>query len=152
MPTVWRIVKAKHAASAFDGEGARRSGGRWTSLGRRAVYTSSTVALATLEMIAHLDSTAPLPAYVLIEATVPDSLITTVDLAALPSNWRQYPSPPESRVIGDAWLDAKRSAVLKVPSALVPVEYNYVMNPQHPDFALITTGAPLSFPLDPRLL
>ena len=103
-------------------------------------------------MIAHLDSTAPLPAYVLIEATVPDSLITTVDLAALPSNWRQYPSPPESRVIGDAWLDAKRSAVLKVPSALVPVEYNYVMNPQHPDFALITTGAPLSFPLDPRLL
>ncbi len=152
MPTVWRIVKAKHAASAFDGEGARRSGGRWTSVGRRAVYTSSTVALAALEMIAHLDSTVPLPAYTLIEATVPEPLITAVDLAALPSNWRQYPSPPELRMIGDGWLDAKRAAVLKVPSALVPVEYNYVINPEHPDFALITTGDPTGFPLDPRLL
>jgi RES domain-containing protein len=152
VPTVWRIVKTKHAASAFDGEGARRSGGRWTSVGRRAVYTSSTVALATLEMIAHLDSTALLRAYTLIEATVPASLITAVDMAALPANWRQYPSPPELRAIGDTWLDAKRSAALKVPSALVAVEYNYVINPQHLDFALITTGPPLSFPLDPRLL
>lgn len=152
MPTVWRIVKTKHAASAFDGEGARRSGGRWTSVGRRAVYTSGTVALATLEMIAHLDSAAPLRAYTLIEATVPASLISAVDMAALPSNWRQYPSPPELRAIGDSWLDAKRSAVLKVPSALVAVEFNYVMNSAHPDFALITTGPPLSFPLDPRLL
>jgi len=110
------------------------------------------VALAALEMIAHLDSTVPLPAYTLIEATVPEPLITAVDLAALPSNWRQYPSPPELRMIGDGWLDAKRAAVLKVPSALVPVEYNYVINPEHPDFALITTGDPTGFPLDPRLL
>ena len=152
MPTVWRIVKTKHAASAFDGEGARRSGGRWTSVGRRAVYASSTVALAALEMIAHLDSTVPLAAYTLIEVNVPESLVTAVDLAALPSNWRQYPSPQELQAIGDSWLDAKRSAVLKVPSALVAVEYNYVINPQHPDFALITTGPPLAFPLDPRLL
>ncbi len=55
-------------------------------------------------------------------------------------------------MIGDGWLDAKRAAVLKVPSALVPVEYNYVINPEHPDFALITTGDPTGFPLDPRLL
>jgi len=152
VPTVWRIVKAKHAASAFDGEGARHSGGRWTSVGRRAVYASSTVALATLEMIAHLDSTAPLPAYTLIEVTVPETLITAVDVAALPSDWRQYPSPPDLRAVGDAWLDTKASTVLKVPSALVAVEYNYVLNPEHPDFGLITTGPPLSFPLDPRLI
>jgi RES domain-containing protein len=152
VPSVWRIVKAKHAASAFDGEGARRSGGRWTSLGRRAVYTSSTVALATLEMIAHLDSTAPLRAYVLIEVTVPDSLITAVDSSALPSNWREYPAPLELRVIGDSWLDRKTSAVLRVPSAIVPVEYNYVINPQHHDFPLIATGPAVSFPIDPRLL
>jgi len=121
-------------------------------MGRRAVYTSSTVALATLEMIAHLDSTAPLPAYTVIKVTVPEALITAVDVAALPSNWREYPSPPDLRVIGDAWLDAKTSAVLKVPSALVAVEYNYVMNPEHRDFARIVTGPPLSFPLDPRLV
>jgi RES domain-containing protein len=103
-------------------------------------------------MIAHLDSTTLLPAYALIEVTVPERLITAVDVAALPSDWRQYPSPSDLRVIGDGWLDMKTSAVLKVPSALVAVEYNYVMNPEHPDFALITTGAPLSFPLDPRLI
>jgi len=149
--TVWRIVKAKHARSAFDGEGARRSGGRWTSAGRRVVYTSSTIALATLEVLVHLDSTVPLPAYRLIEATVPDSLITTVDMNSLPSNWRQYPAPLELRTIGDDWLDKRDSAVLKVPSALVAVEYNYLINPEHPDFPRITTGTPISFPVDPRL-
>ncbi len=152
MPTAWRIVKARYARSAFDGEGAKRSGGRWTSAGRRAIYTSSTVALATLEMIAHLDSTALLPAYVLIEVTFPASLATSIDVAALPANWWKYPSPLELRVLGDAWLDAKTSAVLKVPSALVAVEDNYLINPEHPDFTLITTGPPLSFPVDPRLL
>ena len=151
MLTVWRIVKAKHAASAFDGEGARRSGGRWTSAGRRVVYTSSTIALATLEMLAHLDSTVPLPAYRLIEATIPDSLITAVETNSLPSNWRQYPAPPELRIIGDHWLDKRDSAVLMVPSALVAVEYNYLINPEHPDFPRITTGTPVSLPVDPRL-
>lgn len=151
MLTVWRIVKAKHAGSAFDGEGARRSGGRWTSAGRRVVYTSSTIALATLEMLAHLDSTVPLPAYRLIEATIPDSLITALEPNSLPSNWRQYPAPPELQIIGDNWLEQRDSAVLKVPSALVAVEYNYLINPEHPDFALITTATPVSFAVDPRL-
>ncbi|HWC72808.1 MAG TPA: RES family NAD+ phosphorylase [Gemmatimonadales bacterium] len=152
MLTVWRIVKAKHAASAFDGEGARRSGGRWTSAGRRAVYTSGTIALATLEMLAHLDSTTALAAYRLIEVTFPDSLVSAVRLTDLPTNWREYPAPLELRVIGDKWLDSEQSAVLKVPSALVPVEYNYVINPQHHDFPLITRGNPVTFPVDPRLL
>lgn len=151
MLTVWRIVKAKHAASAFDGEGARRSGGRWTSAGRRAVYTSSTIALATLEILVHLDSTVPLPAYRLIEATIPESLVTAIETKSLPSNWRQYPAPPELHVIGDDWLHRQDSAVLKVPSALVAVEYNYLINPQHPDFPKITIGTPVSFPVDPRL-
>jgi len=149
--TVWRIVKAKHAASAFDGEGARRSGGRWTSAGRRAVYTSSTIALATLEIVVHLDSTVPLPAYRLIDATIPESLITAVETQSLPSNWRQYPAPLELRAIGDDWLQRQDAAVLKVPSALVAVEYNYVINPQHPDFPQIRIGTPVSFPVDPRL-
>jgi RES domain-containing protein len=150
--TAWRIVKAKYAASAFDGEGARLAGGRWTSIGRRAVYASGSVALAALEMIAHLDTTALLPAYVLIEVTVPESLVTSVDVATLPSDWRRYPAPAELRRIGDRWLDGKASAVLRVPSVLVAVEYNYVLNPGHPDFGRIRTGAPAHFPLDPRLL
>ena len=152
MLTVWRIVKAKHAATAFDGEGARLSGGRWTSAGRRAVYTSSTIALATLEMLAHLDSTTPLTAYRVIEVTIPESLVSAVDVAALPAKWRDYPAPAELRAIGDSWLDAQRAAVLKVPSALVAVEYNYLLNPEHKDFPRITRGKPVPFPVDPRLL
>jgi RES domain-containing protein len=115
------------------------------------VYTSSTIALATLEMLAHLDSTVPLPAYRLIKATIPDSLITAVETNSLPSNWRQYPAPPELRIVGDNWLERRDSAVFKVPSALVAVEYNYLINPQHQDFPKITIGTPVSFPVDPRL-
>jgi RES domain-containing protein len=116
------------------------------------VYASGTIALATLEIIVHLESTAPLPAYRLIEMSIPESLVTALQLNSLPANWRQYPAPAELRVLGDEWLDTRRSAVLKVPSALVAIEYNYVINPHHPDFGLITTGSPLPFPLDPRLL
>ena len=151
MLTVWRMVKTRYAAYAFDGEGARFLGGRWTSEGRRAVYTSGSVALATLEIVAHLDSTVPLPAYSLIEVTVPARFVTAVVAAALPPDWRTYPEPPSTRAIGDRWLDAARHAVLKVPSALVPVESNYVLNPAHPDFRRITIGKPVPFTLDARL-
>ena len=152
MLTVWRIVKTKYASSAFDGLGAKRNGGRWTSSGRRAVYTSSTAALATLEVLAHIDSTALLLSYSLIQATVPEQLVTSVALATLPEDWKNFPAPPRLQAIGDAWLRDRTSAVLRVPSALVPVDFNYLLNPEHPDFPLITPGQPVPFPLDPRLL
>lgn len=115
------------------------------------MYTSSTIALATLEMLAHLDSTGPLTAYRVIEVTIPERLVSAVESTTLPSNWRHYPAPAELRVIGDTWLDAQHTAVLKVPSALVAVEYNYLISPQHPDFSLITRGKPVPFSVDPRL-
>jgi len=154
LPTVWRIVKTKYAASAFDGEGAKLAGGRWTSVGRKAVYASSTVALATLEMVAHLDSTKPLAAYSLIRVEIPDSLVASVDLKDLPPNWTEYPPPPQLAAIGDGWLNAKTHAVLKVPTALgaaeIP-EFNYVLNPEHPEFPRIRFGDPIPFHLHHRL-
>ena len=116
------------------------------------MYTSSTIALATLEILAHLDSTTPLTAYRVIEVTISESLVSAVDLETLPANWRDYPAPAELRAIGDSWLDAQRAAVLKVPSVLVAVEYNYLLNPEHADFGKITRGKPVPFPVDPRLL
>ncbi len=151
MLTVWRMVKAKYAATAMDGEGARQFGGRWTSEGRRAVYTSGSVALATLEIVAHLDATGPLPAYVLIAVRVPARLVTVVDVEDLPPDWRIWPAPASTRVIGDRWLDAARHPVLRVPSALVPVESNYVLNPAHPAFARLAIAQPVPFTLDARL-
>lgn len=151
MLTAWRIVKTRHAASAFDGEGARVYGGRWTSVGRPAVYTSSTVALATLELLVHLDSTKPLSAYSLFEIGIPEALVTAPDVAALPDTWRDFPSPPELRAIGDAWLDDRKAAVLRVPSAVTAVEFNYLLNPEHADFHLITIGSRQPYEIDARL-
>jgi len=150
--TAWRIVKQRHAATAFDGEGARRAGGRWTSIGRRAVCTSGTIALATLEMLAHLGSDAPLPAYRLFAVQIPEQLIHRLNPADLPCHWMEYPAPPELLALGDAWLDSGIFPVLAVPSAVVGAELNYVLNPLHRDFPLITIGPELPSRVDSRLL
>ncbi|MGH7614190.1 MAG: RES family NAD+ phosphorylase [Gemmatimonadales bacterium] len=154
MPAAWRIVKAKHAARAFDGEGARLHGGRWTSVGRSAVYTSGTVALATLELLVHLDSAAPLAAYVLFAVAIPEQTVSVLDPISLPRNWRASPAPAALRALGDRWLEESRSAVLRVPSAVVGavgVEFNYLLNPAHPDFHRITIGPEQAYDLDERL-
>ena len=154
MPSAWRIVKAKHAARAFDGEGARLYGGRWTSVGRSAVYTSSTVALATLELLVHLDSDAPLAAYVLFSVTIPENVVSILDPVTLPRDWRASPAPAALQALGDRWLEEGRSAVLRVPSAVVGavgVEFNYLLNPAHGDFRLISIGPEQPYDVDERL-
>ncbi len=148
----WRIVKAKHAATAFDGEGARLLGGRWNSPGTRMVYTSATVALAALEMLVHLGRGMTLPSYALIACQFDESLVTPLDESRLPLNWRSYPAPVELQTIGDEWAKGAASAVLRVPSAVVEKEANYLLNPDHPDFAKIHINAPEPFALDLRLV
>jgi RES domain-containing protein len=150
--TAWRIVKTKYAHAAFDGEGARRDGGRWTSVGRRAVYAAGTLALATLEIVVHIDSSATLPAYSVFQMAIPDDLVENVEVDSLPDDWREYPSPAALRALGDAWLDAARSPALKVPSAVVPVEFNYLLNPAHPEFPQVVIGPQLPYEIDTRLI
>lgn len=152
MPTSWRIVKARHAATAFDGEGARLEGGRWNSPGSPMVYTAGSAALAALEMLVHLGRAATLPAYVLIACSFDEALVTRANRATLPANWRSYPAPPELQQLGDAWLRRGTSAVLEVPSAVIPTEPNYLLNPQHADFPSIARTAPQPFEFDLRLL
>lgn len=149
------MVKAKHLESALTGEGAFRFGARWTSAGRRAVYAASTTSLAILEVLAHLDDTRPLAAYVLIPLELPERLVVAVPRKALPPNWREFPAPPTLQAIGDAWLAAGTSPCLRVPSVLVPdlegAEANFILNPVHPDFRRIKVGAPIPVEFDPRL-
>ena len=152
MLTVWRITKRQHAPAAFDGEGARLFGGRWNSPGVPAVYASETRALAMLEVLAGLGETAKLDAYVLIGASLDESLVAELDTQRLPENWRAYPPPPTVQALGNRWLADSASPALRVPSALVPHEWNYVLNPRHPDFRAIQISAPEPVPLDPRLL
>jgi RES domain-containing protein len=150
--TVSRIVKAKYASSAFDGEGARINGGRWNSPGSSVVYTASSGALAALEMLVHLGRSAILPSYVIVSCTFEEVLVSHVERSTLPGNWRSYPAPPALQRMGDEWLKRRESAVLEVPSVIIDTESNYLLNPTHPDFALVTIAAPRPFEFDLRLL
>lgn len=152
MPTAWRIVKKRYAGAAFDGEGARRYGGRWNPPGISVVYASETRALCLLEVLAGIRSVKPIHAYVLIPVTFDDSLVTSVALDKLPTNWRQSPPPASTRRIGHDWIDHKDSLILRVPSAIVPEEVNYLLNPAHPDFANVEIGARQDVTIDRRLL
>ncbi len=147
----WRITKRRYTGSAFDGEGARRYGGRWNSPGHAAVYVSETRALATLEILAGLRTPVVVPAYVLIGVEFDEVLVTSLDSADLPQSWKAYPPDPGTQMLGDRWIVAKESAVLRVPSALVPGEFNFVINPHHPDFGSIRIGEPEDLHLDPRM-
>ena len=151
MPEAWRIVKARHAATAFTGEGAARTGGRWNSRGVPVVYTSSTKSLAALESLVHLNPPVRFK-YVAIRVKFDDALVETVPLKVLPPNWRVEPPPPSSQRIGDDWVLEGRSAVLALPSVIVSGEPNFLLNPAHPDFKRISIGKPERFTFDPRLL
>lgn len=150
--SLWRIAKAVHAATAFDGEGARLYGGRWNSPGVAMVYTSDSPALAALELLTQLNDATRLPRFVLVEAEVPAAAVETLDVATLPPRWRSYPAPPELQVLGDAWVKSGRSLALRVPSAVLPRQSNCLLNPAHPQFAKVRLGRAEAFDFDLRLL
>lgn len=151
MPYAWRIVKKQHAESAFSGKGAADYGGRWNSRGTAVVYVSSTKSLAALEMLVHLNPPV-LFRYVAIRVHFPQSLVERFPARKLPSNWRLSPPPAAAQWIGDHWVQTARSAILELPSAIIPGEPNYLINPAHSNFAQITIDPPEPFAFDPRLL
>lgn len=147
---VWRLC-AKHHWK-FDGGGARNAGGRWNSAGYAVVYTSAAISLAALEFLVHLGRNRSVKDLVLVSAEIPDGLtMERVDVSALPSDWRRYPAPDYLQTIGNAWIDRSVATVLAVPSAVIPQETNYLLNPAHPDFRRIRIGRPAEFSLDFRL-
>lgn len=152
MPTAWRIFKSRRSGSAFDGEGARLYGGRWNSPGTRMVYTAGSESLAVLEVLVHLGDVETLSSYSLCAVEFDDRLVETLDRSKLPENWSTYPAPSELRHIGDAWVQDLSSAVLEVPSAVVELESNYLINPVHKDFGAMRLGYPQPFRFDRRLL
>lgn len=151
MRRAWRIVKSARAGSAFDGEGARLHGGRWNSPGTPLVYTAQSESLAALELLVHLQSSPLLTSYCTIPVDFDDALVEAVAPESLPPDWRDHPAPSALQRIGDVWAAEKRSAVLQAPSAIVPSELNFVLNPRHPDFARIAVGRPRVFQFDSRL-
>ncbi len=136
----WRICRRPFADLA--GEGARRFGGRWNSPGRPLIYTAETAALAVLEVRVHLD---------LAWDVLPDDyVLATIDLPTITAE-ELVNLPPDTIATGDAWLASQRSALLKVPSVIVPESFNILINPLHPDAARISIAAVRPFSFDERL-
>jgi RES domain-containing protein len=150
---VWRLVRRQRLTDAFTGEGSRLLGGRWNSRGVRVVYTSSSLALAQLEFLVRATIHHPPTDVVSISATIPDDVaIESIQRQGLPKDWRQFEPPIEAlQLIGDRWVASGSSAVLRVPSAVVPSEDNYLLNPRHHDFVRVAIDKEMDVALDVRL-
>lgn len=149
--TAWRVIPKRRRATAFDGEGARLYGGRWNHEGTPLVYCAESLSLAALEQLVHVSSPMLLTDYCCISAKFDDSLCGVLERESLPLDWRTTPAPISTRDLGSAWVNSQSSAVLAVPSIIIPSEKNYLLNPSHSDFKRIKIGAPEDFPFDPRL-
>ncbi len=148
---LWRICRRIHAAEAFSGEGARLYGGRWNSPGVKVVYSSPSLALATVETFVNLEANLQPDDLVLIEAELPDKIaIERVDVNVLPRNW--HSSRNESlRKFGDEWIRLEKTVALQVPSAAVRGEWNVLLNPVHEEFGSIRIAKPQKFRFDVRM-
>jgi RES domain-containing protein len=153
---VWRIATDTKTYEADDlsGAGAKSTGGRWNEPGDPVLYTSESQALACLETVVHLNAGGlPLNRY-LVAITIPAAVwkaAQTETPASLPVGWDADPSGRASLQFGTTWLRSLASALLRVPSVIVPDEYNALINPLHPDSKAITAKKLRKWLYDPRL-
>ena len=148
--SAFRLVKAKHAATAFSGEGARLVGGRWNLSGTSLVYASESLSLAALEIFVHLQPVDRRIPYVWFDVTIPAN-VRIDDPPALPDTWRSEPPGEETQSLGSQWVKQNQAAVLRVPSILIPGEHNLLLNPAHAQFKRLKISAPRAFDFDGRL-
>lgn len=148
----WRVVKRKYGEEAFSGEGARKFGGRWNSIGTPIVYVSESLSLATLEILAGGIPIPLLGIYVKIPIDFDASFVESITMIDLPEEWSNYPPSSKTQQIGDIWVKKMTSVLLKVPSVIIKEECNYLINPAHPDFRKLSIGKPVPFSFDSRLL
>lgn len=148
---LWRLTRGAH--QALDGKGARLNGGRWNSEGNAVVYLSSTLSLAALEYLVHIDIEDTPSDLVALEIEVPpDASMEEVNVNELPEDWSATPDHPACSVRGDEWLKGAGSLLLRVPSVVIPTESNYLLNPAHSDAKRVRIIGATPFAFDRRLL
>jgi RES domain-containing protein len=151
--SAFRVDKAKWEKQSFSGLGAALEGGRWNPPGVSVVYASRHLAMAAMEKLVHLNpGFGSKVRYVSFRIHFNDTPIEILPLEKLPSNWDAKPVCAETQRLGAEWFATRRTAILQVPSAIIPSEWNFVLNPTHPDFTKITIEPPVPFAFDPRLL
>lgn len=166
--TTWRIVKTKRSQesdvvvngvempAAFDGVGASLYPGRWNNKGTPMVYTASSQSLASLEILVHVDDSALLKSFSIYPVQFDSKHLVMIEdynqakEVLTSKNWQSNPPDQTIRALGDAWIHSSESLVLAVPSAVIPTEVNYLINPYHADFSALEIGKPQVFPFDER--
>jgi RES domain-containing protein len=146
------LGKQVYRDQLFSGQGGLYASGRWTPRGRPVVYTSASISLAVLEYTVNYRRRGWVPATVLGRAVIPAGVrIEAVSIEKLPANWFAASPPSQLQMLGGEWLERGATVVLKVPSAIVTEEWNYLLNPLHTDFRKLRISAPKPFNFDQRV-
>ena len=145
---LYRIVKCAYAD--LSGTGARLYGGRWNSEGRSAVYLTSSRSLAVLEALVHISPTNLPNDFCIMTIDAPDNVFE-IPINKLPKNWDEYPEPNSLKQLGNNFLLNQKHLLVKVPSAIVNEEYNYLLNPLHQDAGLVKILSTKPFVFEQRL-
>jgi RES domain-containing protein len=148
---LYRIANCNYITN-LDGMGARLYGARWNSKGNAVVYLASSRALAVLEVLVHLQPLFTPSNFCLAQIEVPDDSILTLNSKSLPDNWQDASSPSELKTLGNQFIKETKYLLMKVPSSVVPEEYNYLLNPRHTDISKVKILNTLPFSFDDRLL
>lgn len=148
---VYRISAADFIDD-ISGEGSKLSGARWNYKGTAVLYTSSSIALATLEMLVRIPIRFSIPDLVIAHIKVPDDSVFNVEVKSLPRKWNQDPSPDALKKITEKWISNAKFLLMRVPSAVVPQNYNYIINPAHSRFNEVKIIKKEPFTFDKRIL
>jgi RES domain-containing protein len=148
---LYRIGKCRYIDDT-SGKGAALYGGRWNSVGTKVLYTAGSGALAMLEALVNLPNLKITDPYCLVVLEVPDASIKETKAADLPEGWNSFPAPEALRQTGDTFIKEGKYLILKVPSAIMPLEANYIINPLHPLFSKLKVVQKERLEFDKRLL
>jgi RES domain-containing protein len=148
---VFRLIRKKYGIE-LSGKGAALSGNRWNSKGTELIYCADSRSLAMAEVAVHLSLSILPKDYVMVEIDIPSDIsIATLSKEDLPPIWSSFPHILDTQQIGDSFVAERKNCVLKVPSAVVPGDFNFLINPYHPDFSAIRIVGQEDFPFDSRL-
>ena len=150
---VWRICRKPYVDTALDGIGGMYTSGRWHNKGHSIVYTATSAALAALEVLVHVDPLTAPSDLRLLAIEIPDDLNFEVFAPiTLPVGWHSVPAPAALQTLGSSWLTSGRTAALMMPSAVINVELNVLLNPRHPEMQRVRILSDEAFSFDTRLL
>ncbi len=149
---VYRITRKRYEKQVLSGEGGRRVASRWNYKGDPIVYSSATRALSLLEMLVHMDMEDMRQMdLVICEIDIPEKLkIQAIRTNSLPEGWNKSPFSQKSQAYWNTFINAEKAPVLRVPSIIIPEEWNYLINPAHEDARLIKVHSCSPLTLDSR--